>query len=343
MNTEKNILVSVIIPVYNAGKFLTETIESVLSQSLVDFQLILVNDGSTDNSAFICEDYVKKEERIQYFIQKNSGVSVARNLGLSYACGEYVFFLDSDDTLDSEFLKTSYNAAKKQNTDITIIGKQFCERLPNVAALPTCAQFLRLDFLKENSVIRFPKDIQPCEDGLFSHQLIALTQNIGTNPDGIYHYRHHENQNHLKINENSEKVLQQIPIWFNILEAFYERYNLYQTHALHLALFVEHEPFEFRYIDMSFNKEQKEILYKIIKEFINKNIIGNLKKEDYLKLSIPFLYLMSCDSFSDFDVFYDNYVKRKALNKKVRMFFVKFIPFSKLRRKVRQEINQKYS
>ncbi|WP_228413712.1 glycosyltransferase family 2 protein [Chryseobacterium sp. CH21] len=258
MIVEKNkIFVTVIIPVYNAEKFLVETIESVLNQSLKEFELILINDGSVDDSASICEEYQNNDSRIQYFSQANSGVSIARNLGLSKAIGEYIFFMDSDDTIDREFLKTSYVAAKEQNNDITIIGEEFCKRLPHAPALPTWAQLLRLGFLEKYSDIKFPAGIQPCEDGLFSHQLIALTENIGTNTKGIYHYRHHEDQNHLTINKNSDKVIQQIPAWLQILDNFYERYQLYKTKALHLALFIEHEPFEFRYLEMPLDSQQK--------------------------------------------------------------------------------------
>ncbi|SHL52450.1 glycosyltransferase family 2 protein [Chryseobacterium polytrichastri] len=338
MNT---ISVSVIIPIYNAEKFLDETLESVIRQSLVDFELILINDGSTDNSAFICDNYLKKDKRVQYFMQENSGVSVARNLGLSYARGEYVFFLDSDDILDSEFLETSYNAAKKQNSDITIVGEEFCRRLPNVPALPTCAQFLKMDFLNKYPDIRFPKNIQPCEDGLFSHQLIALTQNIGTNPDGIYHYRHHENQNHLKINEDCWKVVHQIPIWFDILNQFYTNNNLFHSHALHLALFIEHEPFELRYLSMSLDNEQKTFLFNLIKTFMVK-ILPYLSDKEETLLSTPFLYFINSNNVNDFDQFYRKYIKRKKIKKRIYLFLIKFIPLRKLRKQVRRTICEKF-
>ncbi|MGA9213442.1 glycosyltransferase family 2 protein [Kaistella sp.] len=169
MNVEKNtILVSVIIPIYNVEKFLAETIESVLQQSLVDFELILVNDGSSDYSPKISENYQQKDRGIKYFSQENSGVSVARNVGLSKAIGEYIFFLDSDDTIDSDFLKTNYETAKLNDSDIVIVGEYFKKRMPNVMALPTCAQFIRLDFLKKFPNVKFPENIQPGEDGLFS-------------------------------------------------------------------------------------------------------------------------------------------------------------------------------
>jgi len=342
MNIEKkDISVSVIIPVYNAGKFLAETIESVLNQSFKNFELILINDGSTDDSAAICTEYLRKDARIKYVDQVNSGVSVARNLGLSYATGEYVFFLDSDDTIDRGFLATSYDAAKEQNSDITIIGEEFCKRLPRVPALPTCAQFLRLEFLNTYRDIKFPQNIQPCEDGLFSHQLIALTKNIGTNPEGIYHYRHHENQNHLKINENSDQVLQQIPIWLEILDNFYERYDLFKTKALHLALFMEHEPFELRYLGMPLTNKQKTSLHHLIKNYMLR-ILPYLSAEEKELLSEPFLYFINSDGASDFDRFYIRYTKKRSDRKKLYLFFIKFIPLRKIRKGLRKKVSERF-
>ena len=96
-----NIIVSVIIPVYNVEKYISEAIESVLNQSLIDIEVILIDDGSTDNSLLICEQFLQKESRIKLLKQKNSGVSNARNNGLNLAIGKYVFFMDSDDTIDS--------------------------------------------------------------------------------------------------------------------------------------------------------------------------------------------------------------------------------------------------
>lgn len=337
------ISVSVIIPVYNAEFFLADTIKSVLEQSLGNLEIILINDGSTDNSELICEEYCTQNQNILYFSQSNSGVSVARNLGRVKASGKYLYFLDSDDTLDPHFLKSSFDVAEKNNYDLVIVGKEFCERMPNATALPTCAMFLKKEFLDNHTDIIFPRGIQPCEDGIFSHELLAITNKIGLNPQGIYHYRQHENQNHHIINQNTDRILKQIPVWFEILENFYLQNKFFKSHALHLALFVEHEPFEFRYLAMPFSSVQKEKLYNEIKYFLNKNVVDNLVPEDYSKLSQPFIYLINCNSSFEFDIFYKKYVKRQAFNKKIRLLLAKLIPFSKLRRKIRKETNERYS
>ena len=98
---------SIIVPVYNASKFLSECIESILTQEYGEFELILIDDCSTDDSLQICRDFAKCDDRIKVFHQENnSGVSAARNLGLDKAQGKYVLFVDSDDFVDRSYLKT---------------------------------------------------------------------------------------------------------------------------------------------------------------------------------------------------------------------------------------------
>ena len=90
-------MVSIIMPVYNSEKFVSEAIESVLNQSYKNWELLIVNDGSTDQSPKIINDYAEKDSRIKVFHRNNQGVSMARNFALDRICGEYVTFIDSDD------------------------------------------------------------------------------------------------------------------------------------------------------------------------------------------------------------------------------------------------------
>ncbi len=99
-------LVSVIIPVYNADKFLDKCIQSVINQSYTNWELILINDGSTDESGLICDTYAQNDKRIKIIHNKNQGVSVTRNIGINKATGDYLFFLDADDYLPKDSLKT---------------------------------------------------------------------------------------------------------------------------------------------------------------------------------------------------------------------------------------------
>lgn len=91
--------ISVIIPVYNVEKYLSACLDSIISQEFQDIEIICINDGSTDGSPAILEQYVLKDERITVYTQKNAGLSAARNAGLEKAAGEYIYFFDSDDVL----------------------------------------------------------------------------------------------------------------------------------------------------------------------------------------------------------------------------------------------------
>lgn len=116
---KREVKVSIIIPVYNSEKYLKECIESVINQNYSDMELILVDDGSSDNSYSICSKYKNEYPNISLFHQKNQGVSVARNLGLKYAKGKYIFFLDSDDLMIDNLLH-SINEYLDNNYDMLI-------------------------------------------------------------------------------------------------------------------------------------------------------------------------------------------------------------------------------
>ena len=113
--------VSVIVPVYKVEKYLPECIESILAQTFTDFELILVDDGSPDNSGKICDDYAARDSRIRVFHKENGGVSSARNLGLDNARGEWIAFVDSDDWIDTNMLQKMI-AVAMLGTDLVISG-----------------------------------------------------------------------------------------------------------------------------------------------------------------------------------------------------------------------------
>ena len=120
--------VSVIIPVYNTAPYLYESIGSIMNQSLKEIEIIVVNDGSTDNSAEIIQELAAKDNRIQVFEQENQGQSVARTVGLKYASGEYIYFMDSDDLLTLDALEILYNRCLSKQSDVLFFdGDILCE------------------------------------------------------------------------------------------------------------------------------------------------------------------------------------------------------------------------
>jgi glycosyltransferase involved in cell wall biosynthesis len=109
-------LVSIITPVYNAERFVPETIASVLAQTYTDWEMLLVNDGSKDNSAAVIETFVKKDSRIKLFSQENGGSAAARNNGIRRANGQYIALLDADDLWDTNFLESQLALMKEKQT-----------------------------------------------------------------------------------------------------------------------------------------------------------------------------------------------------------------------------------
>lgn len=112
--------VSIIIPIYNTQKYLYKCLQSVINQTLKDIEIILVNDGSIDESLEICMEYEKKDKRIKVIDKNNEGVSIARNIGIENSNGEYICFVDSDDYIDKDMLNNMYNSILDNEADLCI-------------------------------------------------------------------------------------------------------------------------------------------------------------------------------------------------------------------------------
>lgn len=141
-------MVSVIVPVYNIEKYIEKCILSVIEQTYTDFELLLINDGSTDSSYQICKQWANKDPRVKVFSQNNSGVSSARNWGLELAQGEYICFVDGDDWLDPSFLEKTMS---KMTDDIDLVVTNFQA------------------FLEDGTKIAYPKE-PPNRKGICSVQ-----------------------------------------------------------------------------------------------------------------------------------------------------------------------------
>lgn len=200
---------SVGIPVYNASKYISECLESILSQDYPDFEIILVDDGSTDDSYSLCEQYAKKDYRIKLFRKENGGISSACNSILDNSSGKYFFQMDNDDIMHEGCLKNAYNRITEHDyPDLLQCGyKQFaydinhhvldkiysypgedyfsdnydsnCIKLlsENKYANPLWTKFIKLNFIKENH-IRFNSKYDSAQDSDFSLKCHRKTNNI---------------------------------------------------------------------------------------------------------------------------------------------------------------------
>ena len=117
---ESKALISIIVPIYDVENYLRQCLDSIVSQTYQNFECLLINDGSPDNSEDICREYVDKDSRFKYFDKENGGVSSARNLGIERSGGAYITFIDSDDWVDSDYLEVLYNALIDENADISV-------------------------------------------------------------------------------------------------------------------------------------------------------------------------------------------------------------------------------
>ncbi len=155
MNNTENTLISIIIPVYNIQKeYLTRCIDSCLHQTHSKLELILVDDGSTDKSADVCDEYASKDPRVKVFHKKNGGSSSARNLGIKNAGGEYFGFVDSDDHIDPRMYETLLSGIREYNVKCAQIGRDETDeegnRLPDICSPPDKEMLVNSrDFIKE--------------------------------------------------------------------------------------------------------------------------------------------------------------------------------------------------
>ncbi len=201
-------LISIIVPVYNSEKYLKECISSILNQTYKKFELILINDGSTDNSLSICEIYRHKDDRINLINQENSGVSVARNKGLEVANGEWITFIDSDDYIHVDFLDTFYKNINKKNDFILQNVVQFDDEISYEFISYFDTEKDPLNFFKtysphlfypwsrlfkkeiiKNNKIEFEPKISFAEDALFIMTYLNYCKCIKTINKVGYYYR----------------------------------------------------------------------------------------------------------------------------------------------------------
>lgn len=202
--------ISIIMPVYNAEKSLNKSINSILTQSMKDWELLLINDGSTDSSPNLCDYFKSKDSRIKVFHKKNEGVSTARQIGINNASGKYSIHVDADDWTESTMLEELYNKAIKENADIVIADyfinsdkKQiFCKQEPvslqsndvlsdilnNKLFGALWNKLIKTDLYKKYNA-QFFHGINYCEDVLIWAQLLQYSNlRISYYPKAFYHY-----------------------------------------------------------------------------------------------------------------------------------------------------------
>ena len=203
-------MVSVIIPIYNSDQYIGRCLDSVLKQTYKDLEVILVDDGSVDDSGKICDDYAVRESRVKVFHQKNSGASIARKNGIGYAKGELLTFVDSDDIVENDYIERLFNAMQKFRVEIVA-----CDQIKHVEGTDVVVEkdkesilldekelhdrFFKYQFwgfwgkIYHKSVFKdvyFPS-YTINEDYVVMAQLFDRYKQIAYVPMGLYHYMIH--------------------------------------------------------------------------------------------------------------------------------------------------------
>lgn len=221
-------VVSIIVPVYNTEKYLAKCIDSILAQTFNDFECLLIENGSADNSDSLCDEYAEKDSRIKVVHQEGKGVSFARNTGLDMASGQWIVFVDSDDWIESDLLEVALNTAQEHPADIIqwnyiseggrqikkskqLLAGAFTvspdKELPGWFAMIWSRMYSKA-LIDENN-IRFDTELFFGEDGLFSVQTLASAKTIWNTDKELYHYVNRTDSiiNSMDINAVNNKIL----------------------------------------------------------------------------------------------------------------------------------------
>lgn len=276
MDSNAQVEISIIVPVYNVEKYLERCLKSLLSQTFENYEIILIDDGSSDNSGKICDDYAKRYEKIRVIHQKNAGLSAARNVGIKQSIAPYILFVDSDDTIDEFACKKLYETMMKENVDIvranSIIvkeGKFFPEKKKNVISgkvyngleflvrniqngtMSMCAPYslYKKDIIEKSNL--FFKEGILHEDELWTPQIyLEASEVVWLDYDFYYHYIRENSITHSKNKSRNANDL------INICFTLYKRYE-------------------------KLDKENRRILNDYLcMLYLNAVFIGNHKKED---------------------------------------------------------------
>ncbi|MFC0560071.1 glycosyltransferase [Halalkalibacter alkalisediminis] len=327
-----NAKVSVIIPVFNAEKYLTQCIESLLAQTLQDCEFIFVNDGSKDHSQQIIEEVEKRDPRVKLINQVNQGVSIARNNGLRVATGEYIGFVDADDYIEADMYEQLYSVAKQNNCDVVIsnfeseidghkvitrysfpiiqtLDRKYIELellpyfLKNDNLNTACNKIYKTKIAKENKVL-FPKRVTLGEDGLFNIRFFSFaTKAVYVDYTG-YHYREVEGSATRNIEEKDyfERALEvyKSDLLFDILGDM-SKEKIIQLKSIKLIQSV------MAYIHIYF-KPSKVVNFKTRYRYI-KNMISNKSVRE----SVPFYYSENYNMSGRYEKFILNMIKRRSI------------------------------
>ncbi len=320
---------SIIIPVFNTGNFLNNCLNSILKQSFEDFEVICVDDGSTDNSLNILKSYENKDYRIKIFTQNNKGAGAARNLGLKHVNGEYILFADSDDWFEDNAFQLLYNQAKNLDTDL-ILFDSLEHKTDNISRerayfnsndfdftnyifdyhfrnnilvmnsfFVPWSKLYKAKFLLDNN-IRF-SEIPIFNDMYFNVVTTVLASKIAYYPKILYHYNKLNSssiQSKIKFDKKPFVIL----YVYETIENFLKNHNLYEELE---ANFLKSKFKQYNNVLNWVNDDYKEELFIKFRddfknlELVDSNILYNLSLKEYSF----YIHVLNSNSFREFNEF----------------------------------------
>lgn len=241
--------ISIVVPIYKVEKYLSECIDSILSQSFSNFELLLIDDGSPDNCGVICDEYAKKDNRIKVFHQPNGGASKARNLGIKKACAHWITFIDADDLINKSFLENLYQPTTQLPIDFVHAGclkfnedKKFSIEqsyeyykgndpiylINNIRGL-TFSKLYKLDIILKNNIF-YNEKIKYAEDMIFTLDYIKHVNFYVFSSSTEYLYRiHSESAMHANIIPSYETCYNSFIYFYHAIISYANKYNIKQN------------------------------------------------------------------------------------------------------------------
>lgn len=321
--------VSIIIPTYNVEKYITQTLNSVINQTLTDIEIIIIDDKSTDDTLLIIENYALADKRIRLFLNSNNyKQGYSRNLGIEKATGDYIFFLDGDDYIQINAIEKLYNKITQDNADITIctwnkindknnkISFNNYSKLQNIPTELNDKTFNWIDikdnFFKQTTVpwdkiykrefliknnIKFPEDIF-FEDNTFVFEALLKAEKISILREDLIFYRY--NRKNAVTNTNNQHFID-----------YFKAINLFEYKLITLNLFeklkyefLNHKIITLYWYFMKIQRRFKKEFFELIKEDFNRL---NLSDEEKSLLSNRALFLLNRFTSLSFEQYYPKY------------------------------------
>lgn len=347
-----NELISIIVPVYNAEKYLHRCIKSLLCQTYHNLEVILVDDGSTDKSSEICDVYARKDKRLKVIHKINSGVSAARNTGLALVTGKYVCFVDADDWLPFNSVECLYTQINNTNADIVlgdyslvlISGAKYKNLLENSitnniidlksfrSILPVAftpwAKLFRTKIIQSNN-ITFPEKIGFVEDSFFLYSYLSFCKNIAKLNTSVYFASHlqtsstsrsyHENTNWCYRIAHEKRLM----LFKDISIPPREQSIILETFQVVLKHYINYLPKDLAVLKL----EESYNMFKDILNLVSDSDLLSIQNEFVQNYYSYKRYLKTCEYEDLYQYFLNEKKHVNSYKQKIRNIFLPFMQF----------------